>query len=273
MGNQNLVIGTGYLGLRVAERWRRQGDTVHVTTRKPETATRLRAAGFLPIVCDVLDPVSLRALPEYPANVLYAVGYDRSAGATLHAVYVAGVRNALTQLKGGRLVFVSSTSVYGQTDGAFVDETSPTEPQEESGRVVLEAEQVVRGVRPDAIVLRFAGMYGPGRYLREAAIRAGTPLAVDPEKWLNLIHIEDGASIVCGAHHRAARGSITNVADGCPVTRRAYYTELARRLGAPPPTFVPAPVEAVNRRIAGGRLRAWAEPLQYPDYRAGLALI
>jgi nucleoside-diphosphate-sugar epimerase len=199
---------------------------------------------------------------------------DRTASATMRQVYVEGLRNVLDHLGPCRLVYISSTSVYGQTDGSVVEEDSPTEPADEAGRVVLEAETLLRERRKDAIVFRFAGMYGPGRLLREQAIRAGQPLSGDPEKWLNLIHIDDGAKIVCAAYARAARGSITNVADGHPVTRGDFYAELARRLGAPAPTFTPQldpGADPVNRRIDIARLRRWFGECLYPDYRAGLA--
>ena len=273
MANDCLVIGCGYLGRRVADLWRLDNATVHVTTRKPESAEQLRGAGFRPIVCDVLRPETLQGFPAYPAKILYAVGHDRTAGVPMRQVYVEGLRNVLAALgESGRLVYISSTSVYGQTDGSVVDELSPTEPLEESGKVVLEAETLLRELRPDAIVLRFAGMYGPGRLLREQALRRGEPLAVDPDKWLNLIHIDDGAAVVEGAYHRAARGSITNVADGHPVRRRDFYAELANLLGAAPPVFGPAaPGDLVNRRIGIEFLRHWVAPFLYPDYRAGLA--
>jgi nucleoside-diphosphate-sugar epimerase len=272
MSSNSLVIGCGYLGRRVADLWRQEPGAVHVTTRKPETADRLRADGFLPIVCDVLDPASLRALPA-AWQVLYAVGMDRTAGATMRQVYVEGLRNVLDHLGPCRLVYISSTSIYGQTDGSVVEENSPTEPADEAGRIVLEAERLLRERRRDAIILRFAGMYGPGRLLREQAIRTGQPLSGDPAKWLNLIHIDDGAKVVCTAYHRAARGSITNVADGHPVTRGDFYAELARLLGAPAPTFTPLDpgADPVNRRIGIARLRHWFGEFLYPDYRAGLA--
>ncbi|MEO2092124.1 MAG: sugar nucleotide-binding protein, partial [Gemmataceae bacterium] len=93
---------------------------------------------------------------------------------------------------GSRLLYISSTSVYGQTDGAWIDETSPTEPLEESGRVILEAEQTLRQFRPDAVVLRFAGIYGPGRVLRKASLLKGEPVPGDPDRFINLIHVDDG---------------------------------------------------------------------------------
>ena len=105
-----------------------------------------------------------------------------------------------------RFVYASSTGVYGQTDGEWVDETSPTCPQHESGRVCLEAEnRVLRWAKTidcsaSAIVLRFAGLYGPGRTVRRRSIlERGEPIPGDPQKFLNLIHIDDAAQAAAAA--------------------------------------------------------------------------
>src|SRR5438552_2269194 len=113
-----------------------------------------------------------------------------TVGRAMREVHVDGLRHVLDTLPvPGRFVYVSSTGVYGQTDGSWVDESSPTEPAEEAGRVVLEAERLLRERLPAAVVLRFAGIYGPDRLLRGQAVRNGEPLVGDPEKWLNLIHV------------------------------------------------------------------------------------
>src|SRR5439155_10779702 len=109
---------------------------------------------------------------------------------SMREVYVGGLGHVLDTLPTpGRFVYVSSTGVYGQTDGTWVDERSETVPTEESGRVVLEAERLLRSKLPAAVVLRFAGIYGPGRLLRRQLLVAGEPLVGDAEKWLNLIHV------------------------------------------------------------------------------------
>src|SRR5882724_11892853 len=133
-----LIIGCGYLGRRVAALWHEQGHRVFATTRRVEGATELRALGHAPVVCDVLDVDSLRSLPRVH-TVVYAIGLDRSSGQTMRDVYVLGLVNVLDALPApDRFLYVSSSSVYGQTSGEWVDETSPTEPQEESGKIVLE---------------------------------------------------------------------------------------------------------------------------------------
>jgi nucleoside-diphosphate-sugar epimerase len=273
-----LVIGCGYLGRRVAARWVAEGHRVLATSRSDARAAELRQLGVEPIRCDVLDPASLRTLPV-ATTVVYCVGFDRSAGRTMREVYFDGLAHILTALPSPeRFVYVSSTGVYGHCHGEEVDEDAATEPLEESGRVVLEAERLLCDRRPDAVVLRFAGIYGPGRLLRGQAIRAGEPIIGDPEKWLNLIHVADGAAAVLAAEARARPGTVINVSDDHPVRRRDFYRLLARLLDAPEPRFeLPPPDtplpghERTNRRIVNRRLRAdLGVSLRYPSYAEGL---
>jgi nucleoside-diphosphate-sugar epimerase len=272
-----LVIGCGYLGQRIAVCWREQGHRVFATTRRPERVVEWRRLGLEPIVCDVLDRASLRALPD-AMTVVHCVGFDRSAAASMRQVYVEGLGHVLDELAGRagrpRLIHVSSTSVYGQTQGEEVDERSATEPVEDSGRVVLEAERLLHRLCPAAVVLRFAGIYGPGRLLRPQALLAGEPLAGDPDRWLNLIHVEDGARAVLAAEERGHPGETYNISDDAPVRRRDFYTLLAQLLGTPEPRFLPsaaAPAEVSSRRVSNRRLRQeLGVALRYRDCGDGL---
>jgi nucleoside-diphosphate-sugar epimerase len=266
-----LLFGCGYLGRRVAARWVAAGRRVAAVTRR--NAAELRALGVEPVVADVTDGASLTALPR-AATVLYAVGMDRSAGRTMHDVYVGGLGTVLAALPaGGRFVYVSSTSVYGQTDGGWVDESSPTAPTEEAGRVVLEAEGLLRRLRPDSIILRLAGLYGPDRLLRKIPVLKGEPLIGDADKWLNLVHVEDGADAVVAAVEHAEAGTTYTIADDAPTPRREFYTLLAELLGAPPAAFESRPEPgAANRRVSNRRAKSelgWAP--RFPNYREGLA--
>jgi nucleoside-diphosphate-sugar epimerase len=274
----HLIIGCGYLGHRIAALWRAHGHRVFVTTRRADQAAAWQALGYHPLVCDVLDPASLRSLAR-ASTVVHAVGLDRASGQSMRDVYVQGLANVLAALPAPqRFLYVSSSSVYGQTDGSWVDESSPTEPLEESGKIVLEAEELLRARLPMAIVLRFAGIYGPGRLLRQKSIQAGEPIVGDPDKWLNLIHVEDGAAAVLAAQTRGVPGAIYNICDGEPVRRRDFYTDLARLLKAPPPRFASPPPgqrtpphEKANRRIGNRRMREEiGVRLHCADYRSGL---
>lgn len=279
-----LIFGCGYLGQRVAVLWKAAGERVHVVTRSSERAREFDAAGYFPVVADIADPASLKNLP--PADsVLFAVGFDRTAGRSMHEVYVDGLRNVLDALPGhvGRLIYISSTGVYGQTDGDWVDEESPCRPEREGGRACLAAEELLKqhahGDR--AIILRLAGIYGPGRIPRRDDLVAGRPIAAAQRGFLNLIHVDDAAQIVLAAEQSTRAPRTYVVSDGQPVERGEYYAELARLLHAPAPQFTPLPADSPaasragsDKRICTDRLRSELSfTLTYPSYREGLAAI
>lgn len=281
---RRLIFGCGYLGRRVAKTWRDQGDEVWLVTRSTATAETWRADGYRALVADVTDPQSLVDLPS-AATVLWAVGYDRRAGQSIEQVYVAGLAKVLAALPSdtGRVIYISSTGVYGSAAGQWVDELTPCVPLRAGGRACLAAEECLAAHRLGArsVVLRLAGIYGPGRIPRAESLRAGEPIDAPADGYLNLIHVDDAAAIVVAAAERAPIPRLYVVSDGQPGLRREYYGELARLLHAPPPTFVaPEPTSAAAQRAASDKrtsnARLVAElgvPLQYPSYREGLAAI
>lgn len=278
----NLIVGCGYLGLRVARRLLERGETVFATTRSSDRARSFTAKGIDPIIVDVMDGDSLARLPTVD-KVLYCVGYDRKSGVPLRDVYVAGLRKALGRLhdRAGHLVYVSSTGVFGQDDGEWVDEASPTEPRTESGRACLEAEGVIWSYATEttlrAVILRLSGLYGPGRIIRRDALRQGEPIIGDPDKWLNMIHIDDAATAALAALDRGVPRSVYLGSDDHPSRRAEFYGKAAEVLGGPPPRFVaPEPGagparEESNKRVRNRRLREeLGVTLSYPDYTVGL---
>lgn len=275
-----LVVGCGYLGRPVAQLLRALGDTVTGTVRSAASADALRREGTTPRVLDVLGPVGPIGAPE---RVFHAVGYDRSAGASMRDVYVEGLSKVLDRLSEaapGRLVLASTTGVYGARDGCWVDEESPAGPSSEPGRVCLEAEEVVRAFAARtgwrAVVLRFAGLYGPGRVIGRLGLEHDRPIEGDPDHWLNLVHVEDAAACATAALTHPSPGRLYVVSDERPVRRRAYYELAARCLGLGPPRFaarssVPSRRDASNKRVASGRVREELGVLfRFPDITTGL---
>jgi nucleoside-diphosphate-sugar epimerase len=279
-----LVIGCGYLGHRVAERWRRQGHEVFVVTRSRERALRFVADGLTPVVADVMRLNTLLGLPVAD-TVLYSVGYDSAQGHSIEEVYLLGLMNALNALSPatGRVIYVSSTGVYGDADGEWVDEETPCQPDRAGGRACLSAEDALLAhpLGKNSIILRMAGIYGPGRIPRKDSFESGRPMAVVPSNWLNLIHVDDAASVVLAAEKAPQAPRTYVVSDGTPVERGDYYTELARLLGAPVPKFLtadqtwPGPVRGSNnKRINTARMKAELEVrMSYPSYHEGLESI
>ena len=278
-----LVIGCGYLGRRVALRWRRSGEEVWAVVRGEEHAEELRRLGIQARAADVTRPDALGTLPVCD-TALFSVGYSPHGDASRWAVYVDGLRNVLEALQADtqRIIHISSTGVYGQTDGAWIDEGTPCRPRREGGAAFLAAEQVLadHSLGSRAVTLRLAGLYGPGRIPLKGELLAHRAIAVPQHVYLNLIHVDDAATVVLAAEHANAP-ALYNVSDGHPVPRREYYQHLAELLGVGQVTFVDPPPGAPisprsdsNKRIGNARLMTeLGVKLEYPTYRDGLAAI
>jgi nucleoside-diphosphate-sugar epimerase len=307
-----LLFGHGYLGSRVARLWRSGGERVTVVTRTEAKAQALRDDGYDAIVADVCDLGSLASLPAAD-TVLFTVGYDRqkshtsanssgTAAPSIHDVYAGGVRNVLDAIaesiaKTGAepplFIYISSTGVYGDAGGDWVNEQTECRPTREGGKASLAAEQVI-AVHPlgkKSIVLRLAGIYGPDRIPRREPLLRGEPIDAPADGYLNLIHVEDAARVALAAEKKYADNHSSDnqrslpqtfcVSDGNPGLRREYYTELARLLQAPEPTFtVPCPTSPAAQRAASDKrisnaklLRELDVTLNYPSFREGLAAI
>ncbi|QDU54711.1 SDR family oxidoreductase [Aeoliella mucimassa] len=287
MSRSALVVGCGYLGARVAERWHSQGWQVHAVTRSEKHADEFRSRGWVPTVADVTDPETLASLPEVD-TLLVAVGYDRSGEQSIDEVYAIGMKNLLAAAPNatGRILYISTTGVYGDAAGDWIDESTPTAPQRAGGRASLAAEQLLRESRfaERSVVLRLAGIYGPERlpYLKQLA--SGEAIEAPQSGYLNLIHVADAASVAewFGDPSRPLSGpELYCVCDGHPVVRRDYYGEAARLLNAPEPTFIAPAADSPraarassNRRVSNKKLvDTLPFGLSYPSYREGLQAI
>jgi nucleoside-diphosphate-sugar epimerase len=280
-----LLIGCGFLGTRVGVLLAKRGERVVGTVRSAARAAEIASFGIEPVVADVLNPQTLRDLPA-AERVFYCVGFDRSSGASMRSVYVDGLANVLDNLprSASRFVYASSTGVFGQTEGEWVDETTPPVPQTESGKICLEAERQLVGwaKRSDTVtsvtVLRFAGLYGPGRVVRRTLVEQGEPIPGDPSKLLNLIHVDDASSAAVAALSLATPEPLYLIADDRPVTRREYYGLVAMLLDAPAPRFIAPEVgspeharDASSKRVGNHRMKAGlGVELAFPDIKAGL---
>ncbi len=285
---QKLIVGCGYLGRGVAAAWLKAGHDVTALTRSAANAAELSRLGIRPVIGDVCDPATLVALPAVE-TVLFAVGFDRTAGRSQREVYVDGLRNVLNQVAARCecFIYISSSSVYGQSAAEWVDETSLCEPVQAGGQCCLAAESLVweffptattnADERPSANVLRLSGIYGPDRLLsRIEGLRAGEPLSGRGEAWLNLIHVEDAVAAVLACEQRGRSAETYLITDDRPIRREEYYRQLARLVAAPPPVFAddqPAKRGSggLNKRCSNKKARAeLGLALAHPTIIAGL---
>jgi nucleoside-diphosphate-sugar epimerase len=257
------------------------GHRVFATTRSRDRAGLLAREGIEPILADVLVPESLDDLPAVE-RALYCVGHDRSSGVPIDRVYVDGLRHTIGRLasRAKRLIYASSTGVYGDHGGDWIDEETPPDPQTESGRACLRAEQLLSEYAEVSMypvtILRYSGLYGPGRLMRREALQKAQPIAADPESFLNLVQIDDAASAAVLALRSPRPGPRYLVSDDRPVLRREFYERLAEALGAPPPSFTEpsddGPIRGnASKRVSNRRIKAelgWT--LDHPDITTGI---
>lgn len=203
-----LIAGCGDIGSRLATQLLAHEWQVHGLRR---TVSHL-PAGVIGVAGDLFDSTVPASWPKTVLNYLVycATPTDRDE-AGYRAAYVDGLRNVLSWLAANgqrpkRIVFVSSSSVYGQQHGEWVDETSPTDASGFSGKIMLEAEQVALDSGFPASIVRLTGIYGPGRNDLSNRVREGYSVAIDPPLYGNRIHADDAAGLLAYLLDADARG-------------------------------------------------------------------
>ncbi|WP_348673485.1 SDR family oxidoreductase [uncultured Abyssibacter sp.] len=274
-----LVIGCGDTGLRVARMALAAGRSCAGLVRTADSAARLRAEGVEPLQQD-LDGESL-SLPAVDAVVITAPPPKQG----IEDARIARVLDALPQP--ARLVYISTSGVYGDCGGDWVDEAAPPRPITPRAQRRVDAENRLlawAGAGDTELVrLRVPGIYGPGR-LPAQRLRRGLPvIRPDEAPWSNRIHVEDLARVVWVTLTADAVEPVYNVSDGTPTTMTDYFLRCARHLGLPEPPQIPladaeqrlgaqaASFIRESRRLDIRRLREGLgfEP-NYPDLDAGI---
>jgi nucleoside-diphosphate-sugar epimerase len=276
-----LIVGCGYVGLPLGTELARQGHEVFGLRRSPAAEAELRAAGISPLFADITQPEALKPLPggfDWVVNCV-AAGSDAEQ---YRQIYLDGTKRLLEWLAPNpprKFVYTSSTSVYAQNDGLPVDETSPAEPQVDTSRVLVETEKVLLRAaveqRFPAVILRVAGIYGPGRGQWFKQFWNGlAKIEGDGSRFLNMIHRDDVAGCLRSALAEGRAGEIYNAVDNEPVTQLEFFQWLAETLGKPLPPEAPQNLPrrrgVTNKRVRNAKLRAELKyEFRYPDFRAG----
>ena len=281
-----LIVGPGYVGLALGRQLVRRGHEVFGLRRSGDASGELHAAGIHPLVGDITRPETLLDLPSQFDWVVNCVSSSYGGAEEYRRVYLQGARNLLARLAQtppAKCVYTSSSSVYGQNDGSLVDETAPTKPPNETSRVLVETERVFLAAAREwnfpAVVLRVAGIYGPGRGWWFKQFLAGEArIEGEGRRTLNMIHRDDVAGCIIAALERGQPGEIYNAVDDEPVTQRDFFAWLAANLNRPMPPSAPEDAETsrkrgvTNKRITNRKLKAeLGYAFRYPTFREGYA--
>lgn len=272
MSARVLIAGAGDVGLRVARLLRARGDEVWALRRSVATGKH----DVHGIQGDLTKPETLRSLPDGITHIVYLPTPDARDEALYRAVFVDGLQHLLDALDTQalqRLLFVSSSAVYGEHGDAWVDEDTPPAPPGFNGRVLLEAEHDAARHAP-AVILRLAGLYGPGRMqlidrLRDGAVRV--PRATP--HWANRIHVDDAAAAIVHLLYVRDPLPLYLGVDNTPLTLDVLYDALARRVHGPLPDEGAAPAGVGSKRLSNARLRSSGFVPQWPDAREGYAAL
>lgn len=268
-----LIAGAGYVGLALAALLVDEHE-VYVLRRSPSPT---QIPGMRTVVADLTTPDSLRGLPRMDAVVITVSADERSPEAYERA-YVTSLTQLRLQLevepfRPNRWIFTSSTAVYDDTGGEFVDEDSSIDPSGFAGRTLLRAEQEVLAAPWSATVLRLGGIYGPGRTRLLEQVRRGEATIPATPTYTNRIHRDDAAGAL---HHLLFLPDPAPVylgVDHDPAERGEVLTWLAQQIGAPTPEVSPQCTTRGNKRARNDRLVQSGYRFLYPSYREGYAAL
>ncbi len=279
-----LIVGCGAVGARVATHARTQGQAVRCIVRTTASAERLRAQGFGATAID-LDHTTPGQVALTPAEPIFyfapppAIGRQDPRIARFLAALPSGPRP--------RLVYISTTGVYGDCGGDWVDETRPANPRADRARRRWDAECRLRDWREqgrgELVILRVAGIYGPDKLPLERLRRRTPMVAAADAPWTNRIHIDDLVMVCEAAMAHGRDGEVYNVSDGAPGNMRDYFDRVADLYDLPRAPLIDHAQSAAglspgmlsylaeSRRIDNRKMREeLALTLRYPDLASGL---
>ncbi len=294
-----LLAGCGDLGTEAGLRFAAAGQQVVGWRRSPE---KLPAA-IEGVAADLSSP-GLPPLPAETTAVVVAIAADSPTEEAYRAAYVDGLTNVLDAVlaaqgsDGGvprRVLFVSSTAVYGDAGGGWVDESTTAVPGGFSGRILREAEELLydrlRGTRITPVVLRLGGIYGPGRTRLIDQVRSGTAVGPAGSRFTNRIHRDDAAAaIVHLCSMSDTPGPLYLGVDNDPAELGEVLEFLAAELGLPQPPSASSlsasaaggtaggsaggePSRGGNKRCSNALLRGTGFEFEYPSFREGYRAI
>lgn len=269
-----LIAGCGYVGEALGKRLLADDHEVWGLRRNP----RSLPAGIKSITADLAQPEDLSDLPGGIDFVFYLVSPNGSEDALYRRAYVEGIRGLIGALhrddQRPPLFFASSTAVYRQDDGDWVDESSETAPVHWSGKRLLEGEQIALQAMPSATVVRFGGIYGPRRTQLIDRVRTGRAgYQVNPPQYVNRIHRDDCAGALQHLMNLKNPDSVYLAVDNEPAEERAVLLWLAGVMGSPSPREAEKTEASKrprgNKRCRNARLVQSGYTFRYPTFREG----
>ncbi len=274
-----LIAGCGDVGSRLGKQLNEAGWQVYGLRRSVAALPE----GIAPVAGDLTDPACPAQWPQGPLDYLvYAAAATEHDEAGYRRAYVDGLANTLGWLKQRgqtpkRVIFVSSSGVYAQDGGVWVDEQSPAEPNRFSGRILLEAERVALDSGFPATVVRLTGIYGPGREWLLKQVRMGYRVVSEPPLYANRLHADDCAGLLAFLLQADVEGKALDElyigVDDAPAPLHEVVAWLRDYMGVTEWAEESTVRRAGSKRCSNARARALGWVPRYPSFREGYAAV
>jgi nucleoside-diphosphate-sugar epimerase len=269
-----LIAGCGYVGEAAANQLHAHGWKVEGWTGSAESAAKLSERPYSVRAVDVGNSAAVAGAAGDFDVVIHCVSSRGGDEDEYRRLYLGGATNLRGVFPEATLLFTSSTSVYAQTDGSVVDETSAAEPRHAKGKILRETEDIVRAA--GGIVLRIAGIHGPGRSAIISKFLRGETTVGAPARLINQIHRDDivTAILLLAQRREECGGEIFNVVGDQPIQATEAYEWLAPRLRKPVPTArenASGKRGESNKRVSNHKLRALGWTPRYPTFEAAMS--
>lgn len=273
-----LIVGAGDVGGRIAYELATLGHQVWALRRRLPDDLAEHPATLTWLAADVTEPASL-VLPDGLDVVIYALAPGESGVAAYERVYLGGAQAVQAALAGQALchqIWLSSTGVYGEDAGEWVDEQTPALPRRDSAKVLLAAEQVIGDAPWPSTIVRLGGLYGPGRERLLRWVREGRAVQRVPASWSNRLHVADASGLVVHLVQQVLAGKavapVVLGVDDTPTPQYEVLAWLAEQLQLPMPPEREGGSQ--GKRMRNTSLRETGYALKYPSFRDGyLAII
>ncbi len=267
-----LLLGCGFVGKSLAQNLQQQGHAVTGWVRSADSANELQALHLDAFCGDFTEDKSWDLLPKDFDLAIHIASSGRGDAAVYEKIYQQGMQRLSEKLPQARLIFVSSTSVYGQTDGTLVDENSATDPRSITSQVLLKAEQIA--LKRGGVVVRPSGIYGPQRSFLFQKFMEGTAVIEGTGKrWVNQIHRDDVAGGISWIVNQPDLSGIFNLSDQRPSNHLEIYQWLALRTGKSIPPYAEENHQRkrgwTHKRISSQKLQKLGWRLTFPSFEEG----
>ncbi|MDP6892041.1 MAG: NAD(P)H-binding protein [Verrucomicrobiota bacterium] len=277
---RTLIIGCGYTGEALGERLCSIGHEVSGVRRNKANNARLIELGITPLNLDITKTTEIQQIPNNYDNVIIAVSSSRGGIETYKNVFGKGIINISnwlrTQSSIKSVIFISSTSVYRETHGEWVNEEINNPPSNSTSKTLWNAEQLVTRIASPVTILRSSGIYGPQRgYLFNQYMKGIAKIDGKGERFINMVHRNDLVESIIKSLPNP--GGIYNITDDEPVTQYEFFKWLSSTTGRPMPPNTP-PIDPAtrkrgitNKRVSNALFKdKFGFNYIYPTFREGL---